>query len=152
MRLREELAAMKSLFGQPKKMVLIGHSMGGLVSRMQVISPGREIWNARLGDQADELYAKLPADHLAKRMAVFSSNPDIGREIYISTPHRGSGLADLSITSLFVKILTLPSTLPSASIINRIPPHSTTAAFPPHELRDRSRHRWTFILVPGDFK
>jgi len=116
MRLREELAAMKSLFGQPKKMVLIGHSMGGLVSRMQVISPGRKIWDARLGNQADELYAKLPADHLAKRMAVFSSNPDIGREIYISTPHRGSGLADLSITSLFVKILTLPTTITSALI------------------------------------
>ena len=116
MRLREELAALESQFGHPKKMVLVGHSMGGLLSRMQVVSPGRKIWDTRLGKDADKLYATLPADHLAKRMALFSADPNIGREIYICTPQRGSGLADLSLTSWFIKILKLPTTITSALI------------------------------------
>jgi hypothetical protein len=116
MRLREELTALESQFGHPKKMVLVGHSMGGLLSRMQVISPGRKIWDTRLGKDADKLYAKLPADHLLKRMAFFTADPNISREIYICTPQRGSGLADLSLTSWFIKILKLPSTITGALI------------------------------------
>ncbi len=116
MRLREELAALESLVGKPKKMVVIGHSMGGLLARMQVITPGRTIWNEQLGKSADELYAKLPPNHLVRRVLLFSANPDIGREVYICTPQRGSGLADLSLTAMFSKILTLPTTITSAFI------------------------------------
>lgn len=116
MRLRQELAALHSLVGQPKKMVLIGHSMGGLLSRMQVISPDRKIWDAQFGANADKLYQKLPAHHLARRVSLFSANPDIGREIYICTPHRGSRLADLSLTSLFIKALSIPTKITTALI------------------------------------
>lgn len=116
MRLREELAAFEDHFNHPKKMVLVGHSMGGLLSRMQVISPGRKLWDGRFGKDAEKLDTKLPPNHLTKRMALFSANPDIGRQIYICTPHRGSGLADLSLTSWFVKILSLPTTITSALI------------------------------------
>jgi hypothetical protein len=116
MRLREELAAFKSLVGKPKKMVLVGHSMGGLLSRMQVINPGRKIWDAEFQEDANRWYAKIPADHLAKRISLFKANPDIGREVYICTPHRGSGLADLSLTSWFIKLVTLPTTITSAFI------------------------------------
>ncbi|MES2440681.1 MAG: alpha/beta fold hydrolase [Verrucomicrobiota bacterium] len=116
MRLRQELAALEELVGTPKKMVLVGHSMGGLLSRMQVINPGRKIWDAQLGANADKLHAQLPAHHLVKRSLLFSADPDIGREVYICTPHRGSGLADLSITGWFIKLLKLPSTITSAFI------------------------------------
>jgi hypothetical protein len=97
-------------------MVLIGHSMGGLLSRMQVIEPGRKIWDAQLGKEADRLYAKLPSDNLVKRTLNFSTDPNIGREIYICTPHRGSGLADKSLTTYFIRLLKLPSTITSAFI------------------------------------
>ncbi|RYD32124.1 MAG: alpha/beta hydrolase [Verrucomicrobiaceae bacterium] len=116
MRLREELAALEDLVGKPKDMVLVGHSMGGLLSRMQVIDPGRKIWDTQMGADADKLYEKLPANHLAKRTLIFSPDPDIGREIYIAVPHRGSGLADKSITTWFIKLLKLPSTITSAFI------------------------------------
>lgn len=116
MRLREELKAFETLFQHPQKMVLVGHSMGGLLARMQVISPARKLWDARLGHDADPLYAKLPATHLLKRMSLFSADPNIGREVYICTPQRGSGLADLSLTSWFMKILSLPTTITSALI------------------------------------
>jgi hypothetical protein len=116
MRLREELTALDKVMGKSKPMVLIGHSMGGLLSRMQVVNPGRKLWDEQLGRDADSLYTKLPADNLAKRGLLFSANPGIGREIYVCTPHRGSGLADLSLTSWFIKLVKLPSTITSAFI------------------------------------
>jgi hypothetical protein len=116
MRLREELAALESLVGRQKKMVIVGHSMGGLLSRLQVVSPERKFWDRQLGENADKLYQKLPAGHLAKRVLLFSANSNIGRQVYICTPQRGSGLADLSITGLFIKILTLPPKITGALI------------------------------------
>jgi Alpha/beta hydrolase family len=116
MRLREELAALEHLVGKPKDMVLVGHSMGGLLSRMQVIDSGREIWDAQLGAEADKLFVKLPSNHLAKRTLIFSADPNIGRQIYIATPHRGSGLADKSLTTWFIKLLKLPTTITTAFI------------------------------------
>ena len=105
MRLREELAAVDKVYGRQHGMVVVGHSMGGIIARMQVISPGRAIWNAQLGAKADELYKTLPPTHIGKRALLFSANPDIGREIYICVPHRGSKMADLSLVSWFTKFI-----------------------------------------------
>jgi hypothetical protein len=116
MRLREELTAFDELFHPKQKMVLVGHSMGGLLSRMQVINPGRTIWDDELGSNANSLFKALSSKHLLRRVAFFEPNPHIGREIFICTPHRGSGLADLSLTGLFVKILSIPTTITSALI------------------------------------
>jgi len=115
MRLREELAAVDKVYRRQHNMVLIGHSMGGIISRLQVISPGRAIWNAQTGIRADELYKTLPPTHLAKRALLFSANPDIGREIYICVPHRGSTMANWSVTSFFTKFIRLPTHIMSAA-------------------------------------
>jgi hypothetical protein len=116
MRLREELTAFNELFRPKKKMVVIGHSMGGLLARMQVIRPRRTIWDAELGTAASPLYQKLSSTHILRRVGLFEPNPHIGREIYICTPHRGSSLADLPLTSLFIKALTIPTTVTSTLI------------------------------------
>jgi hypothetical protein len=116
LRLREELAALEAVTGKHKKMVIVGHSMGGLLARMQVITPNRKIWDAKLGENAGPLDSKLPVNHLLKRTLIFSANPEIEREIYICTPHRGSGLADLSVTGWFIRLLKLPTTITSAFI------------------------------------
>jgi hypothetical protein len=114
MRLREELAAFEQKVGKPKNMLLVGHSMGGLLSRMQVVTPGKVIWNTQLGNEADRLDRKLPPNHLVRRMLQFQADPDITRQVYICTPHRGSSLADLSLTNWFVKILALPTRISGA--------------------------------------
>ena len=114
LRLREELAAVDKVYGRQHGMVLIGHSMGGLVSRMQVISPARAIWNAQLGANADELYKTLPSTHLSKRAMLFSANPEIDREIYICVPHRGSKMADMSLVAWFTKFIRMPANIMGA--------------------------------------
>jgi hypothetical protein len=115
MRLREELAALNKVYGRQHSMVLVGHSMGGIIARMQVISPGRAIWNAQTGAKADELYKTLPPTHVLRRSLLFSANPDIGREIYICVPHRGSKMADMSVTAFFTKFIRLPANIMNAA-------------------------------------
>jgi pimeloyl-ACP methyl ester carboxylesterase len=111
MRFRDELAALDKVIGHQHDMVLVGHSMGGLLSRLQVISPGRNLWDATLGKSADELYVKLPADHLVKRALLFQSDKEIGRVVFICVPHRGSSMADLSFAGWFSKLIRIPGRL-----------------------------------------
>lgn len=126
MRLREELAALSRIVGPQQDMVFVGHSMGGLLSRMQVISPGRSLWDEVLGDDADKVHATMPADHIVKRSLIFQSNKQIGRVVFICVPHRGSGLADMTFAGMFNSLIRLPgrvvtavSDLPEAVMENR---------------------------------
>jgi hypothetical protein len=92
-------------------MVLIGHSMGGLLSRMQVTNSGRTIWNEVFGPRAQELYSEVPDDSRAKRALIFQANPAIKRVIFVATPHRGSRLATGGIGAIAIWLISLPSDL-----------------------------------------
>lgn len=111
MRFREELAAFEKAAGPHRKMVLVGHSMGGLLSRLQVIDPGRNLFNAMLSASDRDRLNRLPPDHLIRRISTFQANPNVDRVVFICTPHRGSRLADLSITRLFAGLVRLPVTM-----------------------------------------
>ena len=91
--LRNDLAAAERLYHPKHGIVLVGHSMGGLVSRMQAVDTGRVLWDEVFDQNADALYAKIPDDNLIKQTLVFRSDPDVKRIVFICVPHRGSGLA-----------------------------------------------------------
>jgi pimeloyl-ACP methyl ester carboxylesterase len=91
--LRNDLAAAERLYHPQHGIVLVGHSMGGLVSRMQAVDTGRVLWNGVFGQNADALYTKIPDDNLIKQTLVFQADPDVKRIVFICVPHRGSGLA-----------------------------------------------------------
>jgi pimeloyl-ACP methyl ester carboxylesterase len=72
------------------RMVLIGHSMGGLLSKMQVTYSGDIIWNAAATQPFNSIVTD-PATRTDLASAFFfTPSPDIQRVIYIATPHRGS--------------------------------------------------------------
>jgi pimeloyl-ACP methyl ester carboxylesterase len=111
LRLREDLAFAQESFGPKHGMILIGHSMGGLLSRMQVTNSGRMIWNQVFGPRAQKLYSQVPDDSRAKRALIFQANPAIKRVIFIATPHRGSSLAAGGIGVIAIWLIRLPSDL-----------------------------------------
>ncbi len=111
MRCREELARIERRYPMPRGFIMIGHSMGGLIARMQATNAERAIWDAHLGKQADRKFAKLPSDHLVKRVLLFEANPQVRRIVFICTPHRGSELALGSIATLAMKLIQLPTDL-----------------------------------------
>jgi hypothetical protein len=106
--LREDLAFAQGRFGLKHGVVLIGHSMGGLLSRMQVTDSGRTIWNEAFGPKAQELYLRVPNDSRIKRALIFQTNPTIKRVIFVATPHRGSRLAMGKIGTIAIWLIRLP--------------------------------------------
>jgi pimeloyl-ACP methyl ester carboxylesterase len=115
LKLREELARIYQLYPRTKDLVLIGHSMGGLVARMQAVNAGRALWNDVFKDDADRLYATVPPDNLAKQAIIFDANSHVRRIVFICVPHRGSNLATNWIGSLGVGLVRLPGNLLSGS-------------------------------------
>ena len=111
LRLREELARVEKLHGLPRGTVIIGHSMGGLLARMQAVESDRVIWDRTFGRKTEKLYARLAADHLVKRALIFPANPQVKRLVFICTPHRGSEMALGSIGALAIRLITIPATL-----------------------------------------
>lgn len=110
-RCREELEKVVKLHGAPRGFVMIGHSMGGLVAQMQVIEPGRAIWDRTFREKANALDARLPANHLVKKAMLFHANPNVKRVVFVCVPHRGSELALGSIGALAIKLIRLPASL-----------------------------------------
>jgi hypothetical protein len=72
-----------------KDMVLISHSIGGLLSQMQAVTTGRVLWDHVFQGDADRIYAKLPPDQVLKRALIFDANPRVQRIVFICVPHRG---------------------------------------------------------------
>ncbi len=97
-------------------MVLVGHSMGGLVSRMQTIDSGDDFWEIVSNQpienaaQASETL-KGPAEAKTKLVSAlfFKPNQSIRRVITIGTPHRGSDFANEYTRWLARKLIKLPS-------------------------------------------
>jgi pimeloyl-ACP methyl ester carboxylesterase len=111
LRLRESLARVYQLYPRTKGMILVGHSMGGLVARLQSVKSERVLWDGVFGDDADRLYATLPADSLAKKALIFDSNPRVKRLVFICVPHRGSNLATSWVGSIGISLIRLPSAI-----------------------------------------
>src|SRR5260221_10886358 len=111
LRLRESLTRIYQLYPRTKGMILVGHSMGGLVARMQSVRSERVLWNAVFGQNSDRLYATLPPDSLVKKALIFDPNPHVSRIVFICVPHRGSYLATNWIGSLGVSLIRLPVTV-----------------------------------------
>ena len=108
LRLREELARVDKLYPNHKGYVLVGHSMGGLLSQAQVTNMGRADWEKTLGGPAMQLFAALQPADLVTRSTTFKSNPRIKRVVFICTPHRGSKMASGGIGELAIKLISLP--------------------------------------------
>ena len=54
--LRNDLVAAERLYHPKHGIVLVGHSMGGIVSRMQAVDTGGVLWNEAFRQNADETH------------------------------------------------------------------------------------------------
>jgi pimeloyl-ACP methyl ester carboxylesterase len=135
MLLRRDLDGIKRAFPARKPIVLIGHSMGGMISRLMVVDAGDKIWRAFFGKSPSQ--TPLPADvrRQLEEVFVFNHRREVKRVIFISTPHRGSALASNWIgrigaslvrtprlfTSVYASTKPLLIADPAARPLNRMP-------------------------------
>jgi pimeloyl-ACP methyl ester carboxylesterase len=93
MLLRRDLNGVERAFPTRKPIVLIGHSMGGMISRLMVTDAGDKIWRAFFGTNPRQTLLPDDIRRQLEDVFVFNHRPEVKRVVFISTPHRGSGLA-----------------------------------------------------------
>lgn len=99
-----------------RRMVLIGHSQGGLLVKMQSIESGDRIWNAVSKKPLAELRLSDETRALLQRGLFVEPLPEVSRVVFISTPHRGSFLAGRpSVVNLLRWLTVLPFQLAAVS-------------------------------------
>jgi len=91
------------------EMVLIGHSMGGLVSRLQTLPSGDRYWRIVSDRPFEELNAEPETLQRVAEMLFFEPNPSVRRVITIGTPHRGSDFSNDYTRWLGRKLIRLPA-------------------------------------------
>ncbi|MBN2477538.1 MAG: alpha/beta fold hydrolase [Pirellulales bacterium] len=93
------------------QMVLVGHSMGGLIARLQTINSRTDFWNLASEKPLDALRAEPEERQTLQKIFFFQPSPSIRRVITIGTPHRGSSFSNQTTQWLLGKLITLPQRL-----------------------------------------
>jgi pimeloyl-ACP methyl ester carboxylesterase len=90
---RRDLDGIDRAFPNHKRVVLIGHSMGGMICRLMITDAGDKIWRDFFGTSPAKTPLASDTRKFLEESLVFNHQPDVQRVIFISTPHRGSKLA-----------------------------------------------------------
>src|SRR5437016_563360 len=132
---RQDLDGIGRAFPNHKRIVLIGHSMGGMICRLMITDAGDKIWRDFFGTSPAKTPIARDTRRLLEESLVFNHRSDVERVIFISTPHRGSKLASgwigrigaalVRTPQLFTSIYTSTKPLlvadPAARPLNRMP-------------------------------
>jgi pimeloyl-ACP methyl ester carboxylesterase len=109
--LRRELDAIEKKFPLHKPMVVIGHSMGGCISRLLLTDTDERLWMELFGKPVKDVNLKPEHKELFVETLVFRHRPEVGRVIFISAPLRGSEMATHRIGRLGSSLVKLPVAL-----------------------------------------
>jgi pimeloyl-ACP methyl ester carboxylesterase len=91
-----------------KKMVVVGHSQGGLLTKLTAVETGDTLIRAITQKGLNELDLNASERSTIERYLVFSPLPFVSRVVFISTPHRGSYLSKHWVRDIVRKIVSLP--------------------------------------------
>lgn len=111
LRLRQELADVDQVYPNHKPYVVVGHSMGGMLTHDQVITLTQGMWEKGMGQTAQNIFKQNSSDSLVVRATTFRANPRIKRVVFICTPHRGSDMASGGLGKFAISMINLPGQL-----------------------------------------
>jgi len=113
--LLEAMERLDELNESPSKdgVVMIGHSMGGLLTRMQVTDTGMALWDAVFSKPPKEMDLSPEDLDLTTSSLIVEPLPFVERVIFCSTPHRGSKYAANTVGKLGASMVALPKELAS---------------------------------------
>ena len=108
--LRRELDALNKVFPNHRPIVLVGHSMGGIISRLMITDTnGDKLWRSYFGKSPEQTNLSQKTRGLLTEALIFKPRPDVARVIFISTPHRGSMIAKNPIGRIAATIIRAPA-------------------------------------------
>jgi pimeloyl-ACP methyl ester carboxylesterase len=105
---RHDLDGVERAFPNHKRVVLVGHSMGGMICRLMITDAGDKIWRDFFSTPPAKTPLASDTRKLLAESLVFSHRPDVQRVIFISTPHRGSKIASGLIGRIGASLVRTP--------------------------------------------
>src|SRR5262249_2676828 len=94
-----------------RRMVVIGHSQGGLLTKLLTVHSGNRFWDNVSRTAFDEVEMTPETRALLREGMFFDPVPAVERVIFIATPHRGSYQASGWGLNLIKRLITLPGAL-----------------------------------------
>lgn len=93
------------------RMVFVGHSMGGLISKLLTTDSGDDFWRLVSARPFETLKAKPESREELARLFFFKRQTYVQRVVFIGTPHHGSKLLSPSPVRLAAWVIRLPQSL-----------------------------------------
>ncbi len=96
------------------RMILVGHSMGGLVTKMMAVDAGDRLWRVVSDRPFGELVGEKDDLDLFASGLMFKALPEVRRVVYVATPHRGSRFDRGAIERIGTRLVRVPDPLRAA--------------------------------------
>jgi pimeloyl-ACP methyl ester carboxylesterase len=93
------------------RMVVVSHSMGGLITRCSVTDPKQVLYNSFFKSPIDELQVSPPTRKLIQDATLYQPLTEPKRVVFLAVPHRGSPVANRWFAGLISNVIRLPKTL-----------------------------------------
>jgi pimeloyl-ACP methyl ester carboxylesterase len=93
------------------RMVVIGHSQGGLLTKLTAVDTGTKLWDHWTTKSFDSVKLSPETRALLQRSMFFTPLPFVGRVVFISTPHRGALMAGGRLGALAAWLVQMPTTM-----------------------------------------
>jgi pimeloyl-ACP methyl ester carboxylesterase len=113
-----------------RQMVVIGHSQGGLLTKMTVVSSGTRFWDARYKVPIEQMKMSADTKDVLRRSMFIEPLPSVTTVVFICTPHRGSYVAEGFFGKLGRRLVSFPGTLTKMSVdLVKLNPGAAAHAF-----------------------
>ncbi|RYD37462.1 MAG: alpha/beta hydrolase [Verrucomicrobiaceae bacterium] len=112
--LRRQMDAIKKQYPDHKDAVLIGHSMGGCITRLMITDTGDRIWKETFKQSPAQTKLSPETRQLLTDALIFKKREDVARAILIAAPLRGSDLASGWLGRFGSRLVHSPVTLVKA--------------------------------------
>ncbi|MBI4522288.1 MAG: alpha/beta fold hydrolase [Deltaproteobacteria bacterium] len=96
-----------------RRMVIIGHSQGGLLTKLMAVRSGNRFWENVTKEPFEKVEMVQETRELLRESVFFEPLPTVERVVFIATPHRGSYQATGWVLNLVKRLINLPGTLVS---------------------------------------
>jgi pimeloyl-ACP methyl ester carboxylesterase len=94
-----------------RRMVIVGHSQGGLLTKLMAIDSGTRFWDNVSREPFEQLQVSADTRDLLRDAMFFKPFPDVERVVFVATPHRGSFRAVGWVVDVVRRLVTLPARL-----------------------------------------
>ncbi len=98
-----------------RRAVVIGHSQGGLLTKLMAVQSGDAFWERISETPFDDLEMKPETRELVGSAVFVEPSPYVARVVFIATPHRGSYLLSYGVTNLLRSLVRAPSSVVKAT-------------------------------------